>query len=110
MISISLSSGSRPRRARDAQRQAALARIDSGHVERRQLVGALARRGLLKEQRLVLRRVRADFAQCVRAGVLGIISHSRCLVKFDYAFVLRHMKFVCALVMSPDTKQRLGAL
>src|ERR1035441_8437910 len=37
-------------------------RIDSGHVKRGQLVGALARRGLLEEQSLVLRLVGADFA------------------------------------------------
>jgi hypothetical protein len=36
--------------------------IDSGHIERRQLVSALARRGFLEEQRLVLRLVGADFA------------------------------------------------
>jgi hypothetical protein len=36
--------------------------IDRGHVERGQLVGALAGRGLLEEQSLVLGLVRADFA------------------------------------------------
>ena len=32
--------------------------VDRGHIERRQLVSALARRGLLEDQRLVLRLVR----------------------------------------------------
>ena len=36
--------------------------VDCRHIERRQLVSALARRGLLKDQPFVLRLVRTDFA------------------------------------------------
>ena len=46
--------------------------IDSGHVERRQLVGALAGRGFLEDERFVLRLVGADFAGC--ASVFSVPS------------------------------------
>ncbi len=46
-------------------------RIDGRHIERRQFVCALARRRFLKEQRFVLRRVRADLSQCVRTPGLA---------------------------------------
>ena len=49
--------------------------VNCGHVERRQLVGALARRGLLEEQRFVLGLVRADLAESAgAAGVLDIFA------------------------------------
>ncbi len=45
-------------------------RVNGRHVKRGQLVGTLARRGLLEEQRLILRRVGTDFAEGVGAGIL----------------------------------------
>ncbi len=44
-------------------------------VERREFVGALAGRRFLEEQGLVLRLVRADLAEGVGAGIVGICRH-----------------------------------
>jgi hypothetical protein len=41
-------------------------KINGGHVERRQLVGTLARRGFLEGQRFILRLVGTDFAEGMR--------------------------------------------
>ncbi len=45
--------------------------VDGGHIQRRQLVGALARRGFLEDQRLVLGLVGADFAGGAEDGIFS---------------------------------------
>jgi hypothetical protein len=56
--------------------------IDGGHVERRHFVSALAGRGFLEDQRLVLRLVGADFAEwsCVRW--FRMLRHFSLLIQF----------------------------
>jgi hypothetical protein len=51
-------------------------KIDRRHIQRRQLVGALARRGLLEDQRLILRLVGADFAKCLGTGGFIRLRHN----------------------------------